>query len=163
MNLKKLVLCAAVALSAAGTAQADQLWSWSYAGTGVTASGTFTTAGLALAPEAVTSITGARNGAPIVGLVALGADPDFIYDNLFQAAPPHFTDGGLVFSFSGGLPNVNLYYLGGDFVDLRIVDGDAVEIPVSFSVTAVPEPSTALAMMAGLGLLGVVLRKSRAA
>ncbi|MBC7941804.1 MAG: PEP-CTERM sorting domain-containing protein [Chitinophagaceae bacterium] len=160
MNLKKVVLAAALALSAAGAAQADQLWAWSYSGTGVTASGTFTTAGLAVAPEAVLSISGSRNGAAITGLVPLGADPGFIYDNLFQAAPPHFTDGGLLFSFSGGLPNVNLYYFDGEFIDLTAA---GPEIPVSFSVTAVPEPSTVLAMMAGLGLLGVYMRKGRAA
>ncbi len=162
MKLKHLLVTAAIGLSAMGAAQANQTWAWSYAGVGVTASGTLTTAGQALSFEDILSVTGTRNGAPIIGLVPLDTDPDFGYDNQFRSVGEHFTDGGVVFDFAGALPNVNLYVLGGVYLDLFINNGSAVEVPVTFNVTAVPEPATVASMLAGLGLLAVYMRKARA-
>jgi PEP-CTERM motif len=161
MKFKKVLLATILACSGWGVAQAQQVWAWSYSGTGVTASGTLTTAGNALSFEDVLAVSGTRNGEAITGLVPVGDDPDFLYDNQFTATAPHFTDGGLLFSFGGGLPNINLYYFGGEYVDLYIDGLTPIETAVSFSVTAVPEPATALAMLAGLGLVGAQLRRRR--
>jgi hypothetical protein len=163
MKFKQACFAAALAVAGLGSAQADQSWVWSYTGAGVTASGTFTTAGAAVVAEDILSFTGQRNGAAITGLVALGADPDFLYDNQFSATGDHFTDGGVVFSVTGH-ENVNLYFFGGEYVDLFIAGGvTPVETPVSFTVSAsaVPEPATVLSMLAGLGLLGVYAGQRR--
>lgn len=161
MRLLKRVAAAALtgaALLTAGQAQADQSWAWSYAGTGVTASGTFTTAGNAAVAEDILSFTGTRNGLNITGLVPLETDPDFLYDNQFAAAAPHFTEGGIVFEVAG-LGNVNVYFFEGQTWDLRVVDGVPIEGPITFNVTAVPEAAT-LAYM-GLGLAGIAFAARR--
>jgi hypothetical protein len=162
MKIQRALATAALALSALGTAHADQTWVFSYTGAGVSASGSFTTAGAALVPEDILSITGQRNGAAITGLVPLDTDPNFLYDNQFTAGTPHFTDGGMVFSVAGGQPNVNVYFFAGTYTDLFIDGLDAIETPITFNVTAVPEPATVASMMLGLGLLGMRLRSRRA-
>ena len=162
MTFKTTMLAGALSLAALGSAHADQTWNWSYTGAGVSASGSFVTAGAALVAEDVLSITGTRNGVAITGLVPLDTDPVFAYDNQFSAVGDHFTDGGLLFSVPGAPSNVNLYFFGGDYFDLVVGAGGAVETPVSFSVTAaVPEPATVLSLLAGLGLLGAVARTRR--
>ncbi|MBL8306327.1 MAG: PEP-CTERM sorting domain-containing protein [Rubrivivax sp.] len=163
MKFRQMCLAATLGLAALGSAHADQTWFWSYTGSGVNASGTFTTAGPALVFEDVLSITGSRNGQPILGLVPLDTDPDFIYDNQFSSVGDHFTDGGLLMAFGGGLPNVNLYFFNGSYTDLFIDGaGDPIETAVNFSVSAVPEPATGLAWLAGLGLMGLWARRRAA-
>jgi len=155
MTFKPLLV--AVALTAAGAAQADQTWNWSYSGAGVTAAGTFTTAGAALVFEDILSISGTRNGAAITGLVPLDSDPFFAYDNQFRFPGEHFSDGGMLFSVAGQ-PNVNVYFFDGTYVDLYTDGTDPFETPITFNVTAaVPEPATVLSMLAGLGLVGAAL------
>ena len=159
MRLKHAVAVAALALSSLGAAHASQTWAWSYSGTGVVASGTLTTAGAALVPEDILAITGSRNGLAITGLVPLDTDINFLYDNQFTSVGASFSDGGMVFSVAGGQPNVNVYFFDGSYTDLYIDGANAVETAISWNVSAVPEPSTALAMLAGLGLLGVAVRR----
>jgi hypothetical protein len=161
MNMKRALATAALALSAVGTAQADQTWAWSYTGEGVAASGTLTTAGPALSFEDILSITGARNGQAITGLVPLGTDPFFEYDNQFSAVGEHFTAPGMLFSLTGH-PNVNVYAFEGVYFDLYTDGLSAIEVPITFNVTAVPEPATWLAMLAGLGVVGWQLRRQSA-
>lgn len=163
MTLQRVLSVSALGLSAllCGTAAQADTWAFSYTGAGTTASGTFTTAGAALTPEAITSISGFRNGQAITGLVAVGADPDFFYDNEFTITSPNFTDGGMLFSVAGG-PNTNVYFFETGYFEVFIDGLGAVETPITWSVTAVPEPATVLSMMAGLGLLGVYMRKARA-
>jgi len=167
MKLKTFLAAATLAVSGllgATAAHAVTIWNFSYSGPGVTASGSFTTAGAALTPEALLSISGVRNGVAITGLVPLGADPDFFYDNEFTVASPNFTDGGMVFSQAGGNPNINVYFFNGAYQDLYIDGfGDPIETAISWAAAPVPEPATALSLLAGLGLLGAAVRKSRAA
>ena len=164
MMLQRVVSAGALGLSAlmCGTAAQADTWAFNYTGAGIIASGTFTTAGSALAAEAITSITGLRNGVAITGLVPVGTDPDFIYDNLFSAISPNFTEGGVLFSLAGGGPNTNVYFFETGYFEVYIDGLGAIETPISWSVTVVPEPATVLSMMAGLGLLGVYMRKARA-
>lgn len=162
MKTQRLMLAGAVFVaSSAGMSQAQaETWAFSYTGPGVTASGTFTTAGPALLAEDILSVSGLRNGVAITGLVPVGTDAGFIYDNLFTIAQPNFTEGGLLYSLAGGGGNTNVYFLEGDYYEVR---AGTPEIPISWSVTAVPEPATVLSMLAGLGLLSVAMRKARAA
>jgi hypothetical protein len=163
MNFKKACLAAALTVAGLSSAQAATTWAWSYTGAGVSASGTFVTAGTALVPEDLLSITGTRNGVAITGLVPLDTDPDFLYDNQFTIANPHFTDGGILFTVPGQPSNVNVYFFEGSYVDLVVADSGAIETPINFSVSAVPEPATALALLTGLGVLGLRFRRRQTA
>ena len=76
--IRQLLIVAAILSIHGQTAKALLLWNWSYNGTGVSASGTFTTND---APDSagfyqIVGITGTDNGVAITGLQADGhADP----------------------------------------------------------------------------------------
>lgn len=147
-------------------------WNWSYFGTDVSASGTFTTTGDAATAEAILNISGQRNGVNITALVPLSASYDvrgnFFYDNLFTTSNHFFTEGGLLFDTGDATQKLsdlaNVYSHNGQLYDLTWAShrvGDGFGTPVSFTVTAVPEPETYAMMMAGLGLVGFVSRRRR--
>lgn len=166
MKSKQLILASAVAvagLTSFSAAQAVTVWAFSYSGPGIVASGTFTTAGAALAPEPILSISGLRNGVAITGLVGLGGDPNFSYDNLFTIAQPNFSDGGVLFSQAVGGFNTNVYFFNNTYNEVFVDDDlNVFDTPIAWSVAVVPEPATVLTMLAGLGLLCVATRKARA-
>jgi hypothetical protein len=163
MSLKRLASTAALLAAgvlSASSAFAVTTWTFSYTGAGVTASGSFTTAGNAAIAEDILSITGTRNGVAISGLVPLGVDPDFSYDNQFARTTPNFTIEGLL--FRAGTQNYNLYYDGGVYYDLYVIGGiTPVETPITWVVSTVPEPAAVLSMLAGLGLMGAFMRRGR--
>ncbi len=161
MKFQHLILAGAVLAGGVSTAQAET-WLFSYTGPGIVASGTFTTAGPALSAEPILSITGTRNGVAITGLVGLEEDPNFSYDNLFTIAQPNFSDGGMLFSLANGGLNTNVYFFNNVYNEVYVDGLNVFDTPISWSVTAVPEPATVLSMLAGLGLLGVYMRKARA-
>ncbi|MDO9075746.1 MAG: PEP-CTERM sorting domain-containing protein [Rubrivivax sp.] len=163
MKFKQVLLAATLAFSGWGAAHADQTWAFNYSGGSITASGTFTTASAAPGAQDVLSISGTRNGAAILGLVPLDSDPNFLYDNQFNPLAPHFTEFGLLLDIDGSQPNVNVYFFEGDYYDIYVDGLQVIETPISFNVTAVPEPATVLSMLAGLGLVGLQLRRRRAA
>ncbi len=164
MNVQRLLVASALGLSSLGmtTAALAEEWAFTYSGDGVSASGTFTTAGAALTAEDILGISGLRNGLAITGLVPVGEDANFLYDNQFTIGEPNFTDGGMLFSVGGGQPNTNVYFFEGAYFEVYVDGLSAIETPISWSVTAVPEPATVLSMLAGLGLMGAYMRRARA-
>jgi hypothetical protein len=168
--LPRLISTAAIgaALMSASLAQAAT-WNWSYSGPGVTASGTFTTAGNAASFEDLLSITGTRNGTAITGLVPLGSDPNYIYDNQFNNSSPYLTEGGWLYNIGGSGPdsNINIYFDSTDFQyhDLRLdaLGASITDTIVTMTVTAVPEAATYGYMALGLAGMGLVLRRRKAA
>ena len=163
MKFKNILLAATLAFSGWGVAHADQTWAFSYTGAGVTASGSFTTASAAPVAQDVLSISGTRNGVAILGLVPLGTNLTYLYDNQFNPAAPYFTESGLLLAMDAGVPDVNVYFFDGLHTDLLGCETICTETPITFSVTAVPEPATALSMLVGLGLVGFHLRRRSAA
>jgi hypothetical protein len=161
MKFQPLICAGILGMAALSSAQAET-WLFSYTAPGITASGSFVTAGAALVPEDILSITGLRNGVAITGLVPVGSDPNFSYDNQFTIGSPNFTDGGMLFGLAGGGFNTNVYFFQGTYSEVFVAGLNAVETPISWSVTAVPEPATVLTMLAGLGLMGVYMRKRAA-
>lgn len=154
------LLLGAATFLASSLAHADTVWAWSYSGSGVTASGTLTTAGAALVPEDILGISGTRNGQTILGLVPVGADSNFIYDNQFVNDGAYFSEGGMLFDVGGGdTGHFNIYFYEGQHFDLQVVDGQAIETAINFSVTAVPEAATYVYMALGLGALGAWSRR----
>lgn len=168
--MSRLISTAVVgaALLSASLAQAAT-FAWSYSGPGVTASGTLTTAGPALVLEDVISFTGTRNGTAILGLVPLGVDDNYIYDNQFTIGIPHLTEGGILYDIGGGGPDasINIYLDSADglYHDLRLdpLGASITDTIVTFNVTAVPEAATLGYMALGLAGMGLVLRRRKAA
>jgi len=160
----RLLIAAAVLLTQGQPAQALLLWNWSYSGTGVSASGTFTTND---APDAagfyrIVGITGTDNGAAITGLQPTGTpipgNEPYAVDNLVSAAEPRLTTHGFGFSLANG-DYANPFYNGSNHYEYLSVppykNGAGPERSVSFSAAIVPQPSAASLMLAGLvGLIG---------
>ena len=167
-KIQGLLLGAATTLALASTAaHADTTWNFTYAGNNSSASGSFTTAGDGTTPSAVTSITGTYSDGTITsgtidGLVALGTDGNFNFDNLFGGSPL-FNNNGVLFDVDGG-QHVNLYTIGNDYYNAAFEAPGLLNEAVSFSVTAaVPEPGSVAMLLAGIGALSFVgRRKARA-
>jgi hypothetical protein len=108
-----LVVGGAVAGIVVGSASPAQAldWNWSYTGTAINASGTFTTNDT---PDGsgfytIAAITGTRNSIAITGLSApggLGGN-----DNLISQSSPYLTFNGFTYSWNGSF--VNVYDNGG--------------------------------------------------
>src|SRR4051794_24708284 len=165
------LLCSRIAVLAAsafsvGTAYGSTLWNWSYSGTGITASGTFTTGDTANAAGGflITGITGTRNGILITGLqpagTAIPGNEPFAVDNLvFDGPEPKLTVDGFGFATADGnfanpfyadfLPSPGyLEFLSTPpFTDNGQGARDS-ETPIHFSATPVPEP-TPLSLIVG--------------
>ena len=171
MTLHKPLATALVAVAAsfgmATNAMADDhWWNWNYSGGGVSASGTFETAGDASTPEAVLAITGTYSdsfvtGAAITGLVPT-SDPEqntvWIFDNLLSAASPFVSTPGILFAVNGLASHVNIYDNGG-YISGTHINGSFQLTSVNFNVAAVPEPETYALMLAGLGAVAFIARR----
>jgi hypothetical protein len=119
--MRRLVIAAAILLMHGKPAEASLLWNWSYSGTGISASGTFTTND---APDEagfyqIVEISGADNGVTISGLqptgTAIPGNEPYAVDNLVSAAEPRLTKHGFGFSLANGnyanpFYNGSIYY-----------------------------------------------------
>jgi hypothetical protein len=175
MNRKVLVGLAAAALVATMPAQAAT-YAYSYIATSESApflaSGRFVVTG-----GSVTSITGNVDGDAItslqstVGLTPFSTtqfnSPDnyYYFNNKFYNADPIFDDGGLLFYTASGKeynlfsdgPGAYHFLASVPFADRGIADSTG-----TLSITAVPEASTWMLMIAGFGLVGISARRRNA-
>jgi len=137
----RLLIIAASLLMLGRPAQALLVWNWSYSGTGVSASGTFTTE---VTPNAdgfyqIVAITGSDNAVTITGLrpagTAIPGNAPYAVDNFVRAASPQLTVHGFGFSLANG-DYANPFYNGSTgYYEYRsvppYVNGAGPETPVS--------------------------------
>ena len=160
-------------------AHASKLWNWSYSGTGIDASGTFTTNDT---PNAqgfyqITGITGTRNGGAIIELQPTGTpipgNEPYAVDNLVSAGPVQLTAHGFGFSTAAGTyanpfyadflapPGYLEFFSAPPFAPGKPGPEDS-ELPVTFTAslaTETPEPASALLLVVGMAGLAAVTRK----
>ena len=179
--MRNLALLSATALATTsglvfGTMQAASAlsWNWNYSGTGIAASGTFTTSDTPnnLGFYLISGITGTRNGETITGLQAAGTpipgNEPFKVDNLISLNTLQLTGEGFGYSTSGGnyaspffasflpTPGYLEVFSAPPFIPgFENLGPEDSESPISFSATliAVPEPTSILSLLA-LGTLG---------
>jgi hypothetical protein len=174
--LARLTLVVLVAVAPVA-AHADQLWNWSYTsapalsevGLAAVAQGTLSTAGTASNVEQILSITGTYNGAAILGLVGPVSNTHFTYDNMITASSPYLSIYGVMFTVAGSNEEHNLFFGGADNSGAAVFYDGYYDTRYHFTggtftlsaVTAVPEVSTWLLLLAGLGLTGMAAQRRR--
>jgi hypothetical protein len=173
--LARLTLVVLIAVAPL-VARADQLWDWRYtsdpalsdAGLNAEAHGTLSTAS-AGALVNIVSLGGVYNGATILGLTPLNANTHFSYDNLISTSDPYLSIRGLMFTIAGTNEQHNLFFIGengngaplyydGYFSDEVHFTGGTFTLS---AVTAVPELSPYLLLLAGLGSVGMAAQRRR--
>ena len=141
------LIIVAILLTQGQPAKTGILWNWSYNGTGISASGTFTTAD---APDEsgfyrIVEITGNDNGVTITGLQPAGAwipgNEPYAVDNLVSSAEPRLTAHGFGFSLANG-NYANPFFNGSSYWEYLsvppYVNGAGPERSVSFSAAIAP-------------------------
>jgi hypothetical protein len=165
---------AAVFVLAAGQAQANKVWHWSYTGSGISAGGLLQTSDTADADGfyQMLSISGSRNGDAITGLFPTGSaipgNEPFAVDNLIRlGAPDQLTVHGLGYSLASGAHS-NPFYADfltpATYLEVFTHGSSFSEVPITFTAAAVPEPATLALAVSGLLVVGWAQRaKKRAA
>ncbi|MBO3463843.1 PEP-CTERM sorting domain-containing protein [Aetokthonos hydrillicola Thurmond2011] len=189
--MKNLALLSATAIAAVsglvfGTIQTASAlsWNWSYSGTGIDASGTFTTNDTpdSLGFYKISAITGTRNGDTITGLQPAGTpipgNEPFEVDNLISLNSQQLTGDGFGYSTSSGnyaspffasflpTPGYLEVFSAPPFIPgSENLGSEDSELPIRFSasITSVPEPTSILSLLAlsTLGVAGTVKRNKQ--
>ena len=173
-SFRRLFTACALAIAGAALANpafANTTWQWGYAGAGISAGGTLTTADT---PDGngfyqILSIAGSRNGDAITGLVPAGTaipgNEPYAVDNLIKLGSSGQISGeGFGYSLASGA-YANPYFA--DFLSppayTEVFTQGAVftELPISFSAAPVPEPSSLALALSGLGGWALALRRKR--
>jgi PEP-CTERM motif len=150
-----LLICSAVRASA-------DTFNFTISGSGIIASGVFITNPEVNGTFLVTGISGTQNG-QVMTLLAPGGFAG--NDNLLYATPPLLDFAGLSYDVAGAQYNVQYNSPGhapfvgyGDFPS----NPSAPWVPVNFTLTAVPEPSSMLLLGSGpLGLVHLLRHRRR--
>jgi hypothetical protein len=140
----------AAVLAWGASAHAGLLWSYSYAGLGVSGSGFLTTSStLSAGAYSITGISGNRSALPVETLLAPGTYPAsggglLLSDNLLYPGSPSLGFGG--FTVRAGTDLYNVYNTGAQYYDLAGADCLATNCgspghlgtPVGFTATLIP-------------------------
>jgi len=169
----KLLWAGGALLALQASSASAATFDWSYAGPGVSGSGTFTANFVGADTYGLTAITGTANGQTILGLDSYDG-PDNV---VFSPSPPDVAVDTLGFSFSvGAAGSYNLfeddglytpgppYGCGTEYCLLgpgTAGAGDPLVALTSFTLTPVPEPATWAIMLVGFGGLGAAMRAAR--
>jgi hypothetical protein len=139
---RKLILASTILIGGRSYARATLLWRWSYTGSGISATGIFTTASK---PDRqgfyqVSHIAGTRNGVTISSLrpagTAIPFNEPYAVDNLIRTTPPPLTEHGFGFMLADGT-FANPFYKDGRTVEVVSdpVTAQISEAPVQLSAS----------------------------
>jgi hypothetical protein len=167
--MKTSYLCVPLlALATLSTAKADLLFSFSYTGDGISASGDLITSdtivtdvdGTSFSGFDVLGITGERNGVAITGLLDNPSFPGaadngtFIYDNILLTSPFGFDNSGLVYVTGSDGNDYNLFSTnvptGGGYTEYAPSTGGqpSVDLTITMLSSNVPDASSTGALLA---------------
>ena len=154
--MKRSVIAGVVAVALFGVSAAKaNVYEFSYAGGGYSASGDFTP-GNTGSPYTVTGITGTADGFSITGLSPYAGANQLLY---FPPTGGYYADfSGISFANANGVDyNITNYPSGsGNFLNISTLDSGGsgcCGVAIEMTVSAVPEPSTWAMMI--LGFLGL--------
>lgn len=115
----------------------------------------------------ITGISGTRIFSPLTGVLPAGFNFAGVHsDNYLFTTGPYFTDAGFGFTHASNNRRFNVYYGGNRYREYTqgVLGNGIRDIALKLTLTplslpAVPEAATWAMMIAGLGLVGVALRR----